>query len=125
MHFIHYWTYLDVLPHAVAFLDTFPYGGCLTSLEAMSRAIPIVSLPSAFARGRFTMALLRQMGVTDTLARSPEDYAKIALRLATEPDFREGITARMSHGYEAMHNNFDAALEWAQTFLVLAWQSRQ
>ena len=41
---------------AVAVLDTYPYGGCLTALEALSHSVPIITMPAPYLRGRFTAA---------------------------------------------------------------------
>ena len=43
-------------------LDTFPFGGGVTSLQTLAMGAPLVTLPSRFLRGRLTLALYRQMG---------------------------------------------------------------
>jgi hypothetical protein len=65
LRFIHHWNYIRVLrlPQTLAVLDTWPYGGCLTALEALSNGRPVITLPSDFARGRFALAMYRQMGL--------------------------------------------------------------
>ncbi|CAM9796515.1 unnamed protein product, partial [Heterosigma akashiwo] len=60
--FVHHWNYVAALRRAAAVLDTYPYGGCLTSLEALSHLRPLVTLPSAHVKGRFTLAMYKQVG---------------------------------------------------------------
>lgn len=65
VRFVNHWNYIRVLrlPETVAVLDTWPYGGCLTALEAMSHSRPVITLPSPFSRGRFALSMYRQMGL--------------------------------------------------------------
>ena len=46
-------------------------------------------------RGRHCAAILRMLGVTDTIAASADDYVAIAARLARDPAWRTGVRARM------------------------------
>ncbi len=46
-------------------------------------------------RGRHSAAILRMMGVTDTIAETIDDYVAIAARLANDPAERQALSARM------------------------------
>jgi predicted O-linked N-acetylglucosamine transferase (SPINDLY family) len=46
-------------------------------------------------RGRHTMAILSMMGVTETIARTVDEYVAIAQRLATDAAWRNAIEERM------------------------------
>ena len=85
-------------------LDTVHYCGGNTSLEAISAGAPVVTLPSGLQRGRHTYGFFRKMGFTETVASSPEDYATLAVRIATDRDFarhvRETQGARAAALYE-------------------------
>ena len=65
MRFVHHWNYVRVLelPQVAAILDMYPYGGCLTTLEALCKGRPVLTRPSRFIRGRFSLAMYRQMGL--------------------------------------------------------------
>jgi predicted O-linked N-acetylglucosamine transferase (SPINDLY family) len=52
VRFVHPWNYFRALEVAVAVLDTYPYGGCLSTLDALAFAVPVVTLPSHLIRGR-------------------------------------------------------------------------
>jgi len=66
-----------VLTHATAVLDTYPYGGCLTALDALAHAIPIVTLPSPYIRGRYAVGEeKREVNVSRTTTTTTTTTAK-------------------------------------------------
>jgi predicted O-linked N-acetylglucosamine transferase (SPINDLY family) len=93
-----YHDYLSLVAAADVQLDPIHFGGGNTSYDAFSVGTPIVTLPSKFLRGRFTLAMYKQMGFLDCVAGDRADYVKLALRLGTNPDFRD-----------CMHNKILAA----------------
>jgi protein O-GlcNAc transferase len=86
------------------FLDTIGWSGNTTVMESLTAALPVVTWPQALMRGRHAYAILRQIGVTETIATSAEEYVDIAARLGNDPDWRQMIAARMR---EKRHLAFD------------------
>ena len=84
------------------FLDTFGYSGCVTTLEAVACGLPVVTLPGEFHRGRHSYGILRQLGVTETIADSLEEYVKIAVRLGQDREWRAQIMQRTSAGHGSL-----------------------
>ncbi|MBI2716832.1 MAG: tetratricopeptide repeat protein [Rhizobiales bacterium] len=77
------------------FLDSIGWSGCNSALENLPHGLPIVTTPGALMRGRHSAAILRMMGVTDTIADTIDDYVAIAARLANNPAQRQALRARM------------------------------
>jgi protein O-GlcNAc transferase len=77
------------------FLDSIGWSGCNSALECLAAELPIVTWPGVFMRGRHCAAILRMLGVTDTIAASADDYVAIAVRLARDPAWRADLRARM------------------------------
>lgn len=65
-------------------LDTFPYSGGLTTCEAMWMGVPVVTWPGQTFAGRHSLSHLSNVGLTETIARSPEEYVEIAAGLARD-----------------------------------------
>ncbi|MBI2316427.1 MAG: hypothetical protein HYU75_05250 [Betaproteobacteria bacterium] len=80
----------------------------------------VVTLPAPYVRGRFTLAMYREMEIADCIAASPEDYAAIALRLGCEPDFRAAVSARIRDASERLFERPDAARELGRALPELA-----
>jgi protein O-GlcNAc transferase len=72
-------------------LDSIGWSGCNSTLECLARDLPVVTLPGAFMRGRHTAAILEMMGVTDTIARTIDEYVSVAVRLARDVDWRTTV----------------------------------
>lgn len=73
--------FLELLAAADVVLDSYPFGGCTSSYEALSMGTLVVSLPSDALRGRFTAAILAQLEFEEYLATDLDDLATLALQV--------------------------------------------
>ena len=80
------------------FLDTFPYGGGMTSLDALNMHLPVVTLKGKRHGERMTYSILKNLGVPETIAHSEEEYVDIARRLVQHTDFRYEVKRRIAEG---------------------------
>jgi protein O-GlcNAc transferase len=81
-------------------LDPFPYNGTTTTCEALWMGVPVVARRSDRHAGRVGASLLGQIGRTDLIAGSAEEYVQIALALADDParlnDLRYSLRPRLA-----------------------------
>jgi protein O-GlcNAc transferase len=66
-----------------ACLDTTPYSGGTTTCDALWMGVPVVTLAGERSMSRSAASLLTAAGRADLVAQRPEEYAAIALRLAS------------------------------------------
>lgn len=76
-------------------LDSIGWSGNNSTMEGLPTGLPVVTMNGAFMRGRHTSAILRMIGVTDTIADSIDDYVRIAVRLAKDVQWRTAARSRM------------------------------
>ena len=80
-------------------LDPFPFGGGITTCDALWMGVPVVTLSGDTAVGRGGRSILSNLGLTELVAFTPDEYAQIAIDLARDLDrmtsLRRGTRARM------------------------------
>jgi predicted O-linked N-acetylglucosamine transferase (SPINDLY family) len=80
-------------------LDPFPYGGGITSCDALWMGVPVVSLEGQTAVGRGGKSILTNIGATELLAGTTDQYEQIAIGLANDlprlAGLRAGLRNRM------------------------------
>jgi predicted O-linked N-acetylglucosamine transferase (SPINDLY family) len=88
-------------------LDSIGWSACNSALESLAHDLPIVTWAGPLMRGRHCAAILTMLGVTDTIASTPDDIVTIAVRLARDPQARREIVARMAREKHRLY--FDRA----------------
>ena len=109
-------TYLQRLQACDVVLDTVHYCGGNTSLDAISAGALLVTLPSGFNRGRHTYGFFRKMRFTETVAETPEHYVDLAVRIATDAEFRAHLKSLHSTRAEALYEDERAVEQIARFF---------
>lgn len=108
--FLHLTSLCDVL------LDPFPFGGGNITYEALALGLPIVTMPSEYMRGRVTYACYQKMGLPDCVASDPEDYVNIAVRLATDRDYRDTVRSKIHAASDVLFEDLEAVRELERFF---------
>ena len=88
--------YFAAVGQCDVFLDSLGWSGGNTTLESLPHDIPIVTMPGALMRSRHSAAILRAMGITETIADSIDDFFAIAVRLANSPDERQALRRKIA-----------------------------
>lgn len=73
-------------------LDTFPYNGGITTLEALWMGRPVVALRGDALIGRQSAALLSAIGLPELVAEDAEAFAELAEALARDPGRRHALS---------------------------------
>lgn len=108
------------------YLDCPAFSGYTTAWNAVHRGLPIVTLEGELLRQRLAAGLLRQIGITDGIASSREEYVDIAVRLAQEKSSSGPWRARRDamRAAAAKANGNRAAVEALQEALIKALDVR-
>jgi predicted O-linked N-acetylglucosamine transferase (SPINDLY family) len=77
-------------------LDSIGWSGCNSTLESLTHNLPILSMSGNLMRGRHSMAILKMMGVTETIAETIDDYIRISVRLARDVSWRMQIKDKIA-----------------------------
>lgn len=110
-------------------LDTFPYGGMTTTLDALWMGVPVVSLVGRRNLGRAGLSLLSNVGLREFAAESVPAYVDVALRAAADPaalaNLRAGLRGRLRASPLLDAEGFTRKVETAFRGMWLEWCRRQ
>lgn len=110
-------------------LDTFPYNGTTTTCEALWMGVPVITLEGNRHAARVGVSLLTQVGLTELIAKTPEDYVHMAVELAKDLDrlaaLRAGLRERMRSSPLCNARTFTRNLENAYREMWRKWCSEQ
>lgn len=108
--------FINLIAISDVMLDTIHFNGMNTSLEAFSLGTPIVTLPTAFQRGRHTAGMYRKMGMQECIGSSPEDFVRIAIKLGTEENYRQYVKSEILRRNEVLFEDRRVAREFERFF---------
>lgn len=106
----------QILAAADVYLDSWPYSGATTTLEALQTGLPVVAMQAKTQRGHQAAGWLVEFGLQDLIAKSKPDYRRIAVSLAGDPNRRADFSkAAIAAKPEAAAQG--AFAEWLAEFL--------
>jgi predicted O-linked N-acetylglucosamine transferase (SPINDLY family) len=80
-------------------LDTFPYNGTTTTCDAFWMGVPVITLAGQTHVSRVGLSLLSNVGLSETIATTTDEYIGLAIALAQDRDrlktLRLGLRQRM------------------------------
>ena len=100
--------YLQRLQACDVVLDTHPYCGGNTSLEAIAMGALVVTLPSGMSRGRHTYGFFRKMRFMHTVAENADAYVELAVRIANDAAYRAQLKTLQGEAASALYEDQDA-----------------
>lgn len=110
-------------------LDTFPYGGMTTTLDALWMGVPVVSLVGQSNLGRAGLSILSNVGLADFAAPSVDAYIDLAIKTAQDKPalaaLRAGLRSRMQASPLLDAQGFTQKVEAAFQGMWLEWCKRQ
>ena len=106
-------------------LDTFPYNGTTTTFQALWMGVPVISLIGASHVARVGGSVLHRLGLERLIAKSVEEYVKIAQTLAADikavNKLRHSLRPMMKASPLMQYDDFVSSLEDVYRTI---WQGR-
>jgi protein O-GlcNAc transferase len=86
-------------------LDSIGWSGCNSTLEGLHHDLPIVTMTGALMRGRHTMAILKRIGVEETITATVDDYVASAVRLARDLPWRLAVKDKIARNKHRLYRD--------------------
>jgi predicted O-linked N-acetylglucosamine transferase (SPINDLY family) len=110
-------------------LDTFPYGGMTTTLDALWMGVPVVSLVGERNLGRAGLSILNNVGLGELAAKDVDAYVETAMRLAQDQvrlaALRASLRERMRSSPLLDAEGYTRKVEQAFRDMWVDWCGRQ
>jgi protein O-GlcNAc transferase len=120
--------HLNVYHKVDLVLDPFPHGGGISTAEALAMGAPVVTLYGGTIPGRVSASILRAIDLNEWVARSGDDYVRIALDAARDlprlARVRAELRARMAHSIIGNVQRYTSAVEAAYRLIWRRWCGR-
>jgi predicted O-linked N-acetylglucosamine transferase (SPINDLY family) len=88
-------TYLSRMMAADLFLDTFHYNAHTTASDALWVGLPLVTKAGQTFASRVAASLLHAVGLAELITNSSQDYERLIIKLAREPEMLAGLRRRL------------------------------
>jgi predicted O-linked N-acetylglucosamine transferase (SPINDLY family) len=108
------------------FLDTLPYNAHTTASDALWAGLPVITTPGTTFPGRVAASLLTAAGLPELITPSLDDYERLALTLARDPNALAALKAKVG-SQRASCRLFDTArfTRNLEAALTQMWQRHQ
>jgi predicted O-linked N-acetylglucosamine transferase (SPINDLY family) len=121
--------YLDLYHRLDIVLDTFPYNGHTTSLDALWMGVPVVSLADERPVSRGGLSQLSNLRLPELASFSEDDYVRIAVELANDlprlTELRRTLRPRMEASVLMDGPRFARDIETAYRTMWQHWCANQ
>jgi predicted O-linked N-acetylglucosamine transferase (SPINDLY family) len=106
-------------------LDPFPYGGGVSTMDALWMGVPVITLAGRTAVGRAGASILANVGLPELIARTPEEYLARAVAWAQDRarlcQLRSGLRERMRASPIMDGRQYAAGMEAAFRKMWRSW----
>jgi predicted O-linked N-acetylglucosamine transferase (SPINDLY family) len=97
-------------------IDTYPFGGCNTTLDAFFYKKIVMTMPSSKLNGRFTYGFYQKMGITEPICLSLADLVLKTLYYASNDLERMRLEDRIHEKSVLLYEELDSITEWNSLF---------
>jgi protein O-GlcNAc transferase len=118
-HYVRYYHAIDIA------LDTLPYNGHTTSLDAMWMGVPLITHVGSTVVGRAGLSQLTNLNLTELIAHTPDQFVQVAVDLASDiprlTQLRPALRDRIIHSPLHDAKSFTRGIEDAYCWMWHTW----
>jgi predicted O-linked N-acetylglucosamine transferase (SPINDLY family) len=98
-------------------LDSYPFGGCNTTLDSFNFNKIVVTLPSDKINGRFTFGFYKKMDIIEPIANNIDDFVDKAINFASNKLLRDQIENKIKERKSLLFEEKDSIETWKNMLL--------
>jgi len=100
--------YLRRIAMADIYLDSFPFSGATTILDALLVGLPTVVWDGCHFRSLLGAAMMREIDIPELIGANPDQYIELAVRLAGDARYRDQIKGKIATALQSSPAFLDA-----------------
>ena len=105
--------------YSTLILDTYPFGGCNTSMDSFSRGRMVITRPSDYLPGRFTYGFYKKMDIMEPVCSTYEEYIEKVVFYVNNKVEREKIEQKIISRRYLIFEEEDSVKEWESKIIEL------
>jgi predicted O-linked N-acetylglucosamine transferase (SPINDLY family) len=100
-------------------LDTFPFGGCNSTIDAFYFNKIVLTLPDEKLSGRFTYGFYKKMNITEPICSSKEEYVEKALFYMNNKEERLKIEKKIADNKHLLFEEQKSIDDWKEMLIKM------
>lgn len=111
--------FYSLIKKSYLLLDAFPHGGCNTSLECFHFGKIMITRPSSYLRGRFTLGFYQKMGIHDCIVNSVDEYIEKVIYFIENPDKKLEVEEKIKNKSHLLFHDYQSIVDWNNLLIQL------
>ncbi|NCW13641.1 MAG: hypothetical protein EBV82_10910, partial [Chitinophagia bacterium] len=111
--------YCNLLRCMDIMIDSYPFGGCNTSLDSFHFNKIVLTLPGNKLNGRFTLGFYKKMKIMEPVCESPDDLVDKAIYYMKDTEARKTIEDKINDRKHLLFQEQESLLEWNNQMRML------
>jgi predicted O-linked N-acetylglucosamine transferase (SPINDLY family) len=111
--------YCRVIQAVDVHIDTYPFGGCNTSLDAFYFRKVVVTLPSQKLNGRFTYGFYKHMNILEPICNTYEEWVEKSIYYASHQEARMKLEAQIGIKSPLLFRDEKSRVDWIECINTL------
>jgi predicted O-linked N-acetylglucosamine transferase (SPINDLY family) len=116
MQFYHY---LQLLSCVDIVLDSYPFGGCNTSIDSFYLNKIVITLPSNKLNGRFTQGFYKKMGIMEPIVSTADEFVEKSIWYMNNKEERIKIENKINENKYKLFNEEKSIEDWKYKLVEL------
>ena len=104
--------YCNLLRCMDIMIDSYPFGGCNTTLDSFFFDKVVLTLPSSKLNGKFSTGFYKKMGILEPICKSSEDLVQKAIYYMENKDERMILEKRINQQKHLLFKDEESLLDW-------------
>lgn len=106
-------------------LDSYPFGGCNSSLEAFALGKVVITLPSEKINGRFTYGFYKKMDIQDPVCQNQVEFVSKAIFYANNKDQLKKLENKIREKALMLFEEDDSIITWKEKIIEIFNEYKQ